>query len=457
MPDEDRTLGTGPTERGTEREVDQALDAWSALVPPADFADRVLAARAPVAPTRSPRTRRLAGIATLGVAAAAALVALWPTSRAASGVLSASQRTTERLGDRGLAVAEPASELTWQIDAGGAADIVQRAGNVFYRVERGGAFVVHTPAGDVRVTGTCFRIEVDTMNTNQKLVIAGLAGAALATTVLVTVYEGRVTTETASARTELAAGTRATLRPDGTTVVADTGAGAVASAAGQIDDARATREQLLERTRQQEAQLAQLRARLAQATSANASAEPGSVSEPGRAWYDPSPEKLAAWAAECRIRADEPSLEDFEPIGEGDTRRDLEPGERDGYNAALTEMATQWKDLVRALYVETTGDTTDAEMLSIGAMRREIEDKSPPDERARVLQRIARERAGLAAPPTDLARTTTIERLVRAHTQLGDQSEAALARRIGAARAHVIRGEGWSSRSESAGCPGPGH
>ena len=42
---------------------------------------------------------------------------------------------------------------------------------------------------------------------------------------------------------------------------------------------------------------------------------------------------------------------------------------------------------------------------------------------------------------------------MRASFQLGDQSEAALAKRLGAERAHAIRGDGWGARWELGGCP----
>jgi hypothetical protein len=56
-------------------------------------------------------------------------------------------------------------------------------------------------------------------------------------------------------------------------------------------------------------------------------------------------------------------------------------------------------------------------------------------------------------PPSDLSKTSALERLLRAYVQLGDQSEVALARRVGAERAHAIRGDGWGSRNELSGCP----
>ena len=45
---------------------------------------------------------------------------------------------------------------------------------MFYRVDPGGPFTVTTPAGEVHVTGTCFRVEVLPMKPSKQ----GLLGAA---------------------------------------------------------------------------------------------------------------------------------------------------------------------------------------------------------------------------------------------------------------------------------------
>jgi hypothetical protein len=254
MQDDDSTPADAPLDdAAADPALGRALDAWTPLAPPDDFADRVLAARHAEAPPAQPaprarrslRRRLLVGGAAATAAAAAALTAFaLRTPRATAGALVADRRTTTALGDRAVAVAEPGGELTWRISDDGAADVVQRSGDIFYRVERGGPFVVHTPAGDIRVTGTCFRIEINPMNTTHKIALSGLAGAALATAVLLTVYEGHVIAETRAAKTELAAGAHATLTGDATTV-ADPPLTTLA------DDARATREQFLLRTREQ--------------------------------------------------------------------------------------------------------------------------------------------------------------------------------------------------------------
>jgi hypothetical protein len=176
--------------------------------------------------------------------------------------------------------------------------------------------------------------------------------------------------------------------------------------------------------------------------------------EPGRAWYDPSPETLKAWAADCHVRNDEPGLERWQPAKTlGRNERGLEQSELPQVNAALAELQQQWKQLVRALYIEATGDMQGADTLSTEAMRKEIEEKSGAEEHSQLLQRIALERAGLAKPPADLSKTSPFERLFRAYLELGNKTEQAVAKRLGPERAKAIRGEGWGSRSNWSGCP----
>jgi len=431
-----------------------ALDAWAPLAPPPGFAERVLAQR----PSSTTRRRRWPTIAAALVACAAAtaiFVATPPEDRSAHGELVATVRTTRTLGDRAVAVAEPHATLTWRIDDDGGAVVEQRAGDVFYRVDRGGPFVVHTPVGDVHVTGTCFRIEVEPMNKTTQLLLSGTVGAALAAGIVVTVYEGRVVADTGSARTELVAGNRATIGADGRTLVDSAGSStAPAIAAGAtLDERNATREELLARTASQRTELARLRERVAELERLR-SAIPDNGAETGRAWYDPSPERLKAWAAECHVRSDEPGLGSWRPataLGRNDLG--LEPDELADYNAAFSEVQTRWFALVRELYIEATGDTAGVETLSIDAMRGEIQQKSAPEELGYLLQRIANERAGLAQAPADLSQASPFERMMRNYISLGDQVEQALATRLGPERAKELRGDGWGSRSDWSGCP----
>lgn len=121
--------------------------------------------------------RKVAGLV-VGTAAVAAILLKTMTGQAplATGQLVADSRTTVDIGERGVAVAEPGAELSWSVDRQGSARVEQLRGDVFYRVDRARSFVVHTPAGNVAVIGTCFRVAIDQRDAN----------------VVVTVYEGSV-------------------------------------------------------------------------------------------------------------------------------------------------------------------------------------------------------------------------------------------------------------------------
>jgi hypothetical protein len=314
---------------------------------------------------------------------------------------------------------------------------------VFYRVERGGAFVIHTPAGDVRVTGTCLRVEVMPMKSRDQILLSGAVGAALAAGVVITVYEGHVVAETRNARTELAAGSRTVL--DGPSHPAPVAAAPI--------DPNASHDELVARATAQQTQIAQLQAHIADLEKQTGGRRQSDDQEDGRLWHDPSHDKLVEWAAACHVRGDEPGVASFTPVKAGEDHLGLEPSELDAYNTVVGDITKQWQSLVRSLYIEATGDATGAETLSAEAMRNEIEEKSPRGERSQVLQKLSRERAGLQPPPADLSKTSPLERMMRAWWSLGDQTEDALAKRLGAKRAHDVRGDGWGHKSDSSGCP----
>lgn len=184
--EEDKPLGA---------EID--LSAWEPQLPPPDFAERVMAKVRP--PPTKPRRRwpYIAAVATAAIAAAVLLdLAAQPPSK---GEAIAKDRIEVPLGRRALAVLEPGANVRWNGD-----DVVQSQGDVFYRVEPGARFTVHTPAGDVEVKGTCFSVKVREMNKRDMKVSA--TSVTLSALAFVAVYEGKVAVSHASERVELTAG-----------------------------------------------------------------------------------------------------------------------------------------------------------------------------------------------------------------------------------------------------------
>jgi hypothetical protein len=171
-------------------------EAWPTPEPPSAFIEQVMIAR-----RRRARRRLLVGgasaVALLGLTAAAVLLpGPAPLTGARAGALTATARTTVAVGQRARAVAEVGSSLRYQVEPSGRARVSQQRGDVFYRVDQLGgraedspAFVVATPSAEVRVTGTCFRVEVKADETT-----------------LVSVMEGHVEVKDARGVTTLGAG-----------------------------------------------------------------------------------------------------------------------------------------------------------------------------------------------------------------------------------------------------------
>ncbi|MBS1123338.1 MAG: FecR protein [Deltaproteobacteria bacterium] len=425
---------------------------------PAGFAARVIGAVAaeertqPVAPLRGRSGWRRYASAAVAVATVAVIV-VWAMrggrSNSGSGLRVATTRETIALEARGVAVAEPGTELRWAVAARGEAVIDQPSGSAFYRVERGGPFEVRTPLGVVHVTGTCFSVEVIAMK-KKDLMKGAVVGAAIATAVMVTVYEGGVTFANPKGEIRIAAGEAGIVYP-GAAPQPRTGITASASdPARELADARA-RISVLEQ------QLG--KAHGDAGASAAASFTRG---DPGR-YYAPSPETLRELADTCWIAFDLPGLDtESRPMLVDDELSGavgLLGADRDAVNQAYLKEHDRAVDALRHLYMELTGNDGDAAAaLSIDAIADEILAKSPPDEEIAARRRIARERAGLepAVPAGSLARRPIVERYLRIMTSLGNDAEAAAARVIGAKRAHELRthgGVGWNnSVTDYGGC-----
>ncbi|HEX8794182.1 MAG TPA: hypothetical protein VF765_24735 [Polyangiaceae bacterium] len=192
---------------------------WPAQEPPADFAERVVAAARAEnrRPARPQRGRALAGLVLVGSMAAGVALAVHLQGRAANGDVTADARREVRVGTRAIAVLEAGAHLKWHGD-----DIEQAGGDVFWRVEPGARFTVHTPAADVTVKGTCFRVAVRTPRSGadanaqtrndgendmtRRDAMVGAVGAAFGAAAFVGVYEGKVAVSHAGQSVDVAAG-----------------------------------------------------------------------------------------------------------------------------------------------------------------------------------------------------------------------------------------------------------
>jgi ferric-dicitrate binding protein FerR (iron transport regulator) len=203
-------------------------EAWEPQEPPQGFAERVVetARRSQPAPARSRAARVFAGLLLAAGVAAVIGFGVHRQGLGARGSATADERQEVRVGTRALAVLEKGARVTWNGD-----DVQQSGGDVFWRVEPGARFTVHTPAADVTVKGTCFHVKVQggedgepaahaadrskdgTMNARDAK--SGVVGAAIAATALVGVYEGKVAVSHAGQSVDLVAGQSAEAGPGG--------------------------------------------------------------------------------------------------------------------------------------------------------------------------------------------------------------------------------------------------
>ena len=200
----------------------------SQVPPPSDgLAARVTAEILAAAVRTTPPTRwsMRASLRSLGLVALGAALAGLYSARArlipvAEGGRQSTARETVAIGRRARIVLEAGADVRWRAGVGGGLNVVQAQGTAFYRVDAG-PLSVETPSGTVVVKGTCFRVEVKPMNQTTKLASGtsggvwkgAVAGAAVATITLVTVYEGRVSLAARQGALQLEAGESAQLAP----------------------------------------------------------------------------------------------------------------------------------------------------------------------------------------------------------------------------------------------------
>lgn len=456
-------------ELGLSRE---ALDAWEVPQPPEGFSAEVMRAHAggeAREPSRSRMSRRrlLAMVASISMAMAGAW--LWSVLEH-DGSLHADARTTRDVGPLVL-VAEEGASVDWSVGRRGG-HVHQTEGDVFYRVDGPTDLSVETPAGNVDVEGTCFRVrisdaDIETEENEMRRTTAATAamGIALGALVTVTVYEGRVAFAndsgdiTAEAGEEIVARRGETPRSRQAFEAETLGERSATPSSPSLDPR--------ERARLESSSPAELRARidamrerevaqLAEIQRLRGQVEAEEQPHHQRHWYPPSQSELEELAQRCDIQLDLPPVLGIEPGEVGDDASQelgLQPGEELALNEAIARVQRDFNDQLRALYDEATG--TEAGALSPHAILTDLRDKGAPGEVSHILERIARERAGLQAPPAE-ATWSAVERAYRAYAALPAVFQDTVAESLGAERAEQLRAEngGWPwGRSSHGGCP----
>jgi hypothetical protein len=449
--------------------VDEAIRGYAVPAPPEGLAQAVARRIADGESARPPQRRRLrralVGAALLATGAAVAIIvaALAPAAEEpiGAGERTATERETIALGKRAILVAEAGAALRWRPGPERAVTVEQSGGSVFYRVESG-PFVVQTPRGTVHVRGTCFRVEVPDMKINRQAVVGAGVGAALASAVLVTVYEGRVSLASAEGRVDVAAGEAGALPPEGkpprlltppdpaaTPTPARPAPGPAAAPPPAPATAPAGRE------------VEALRARVAEQDKEIARLREGQTSKPAsrdlRSLIEPTREELLARAQRCEVAYNYPNLDAPEPtkVGDGLAKRlGLSDTEREAVDEVMRELHAQVPADLRKLYAEMSGDAATAARLSPAALLSEIFQKAPEETMSEARIQLSRERAGLAPPPARPGAGPVVERALRLMMGLGDDLERRLGERLGPERARALRGlrESWRSTSSWSGC-----
>lgn len=473
-----------------EAEALEAIEQdWGYPEPPEGFATDVLSAHFDEEagpPERAPRSW-------VWFAAAAVVLVLgvvWGMGRGGSieDERTASGIETIALGERATAVAQPGAHLSWSVDSSGAARIDQRSGRVFYRVDHGERFDVVTPMGTVTVTGTCFTVDLESPNMKSSNLRTGALGAALASALVVTVYEGGVVLANEHGSVDVDAGQSARTSSARAPVRFDPDHPERVEALADASDPAKTRGQLsgdpmahiqrqardIERIREEkDAQAARIRELEQQVIDLGGSVEAGSpeakrahakkCASQGRndgscSFLEPDQETLVEMARCATVKVDSLGfVSDPEPPVPGSIADRLgvtDPVESEKLDAAAAAQYEAYNAELRAMYLELGGTEDAADGASGATLRSFIFDQLDRELMEDIQRQISEERAGLREAPAATAALPIEQRVARLMAEDGNAFEALVAEQLGPERARALRREhdGWpGSTSVSSG------
>lgn len=420
------------------------LDAWEPQAPPADFAERVLR-EVRVEPKRRRRWPIAAGaVATLSIAAAVAFAIGRPP---AHGDAIAADRTEVPIGSRARAVLEPGAHVAWDGD-----DVTQSSGDVFYRVEPGARFRVHTPAGDVEVEGTCFSVKVRAMQ--KRDVKSAAIGAALSALAFVAVYEGKVAVSHAGQKAELAAGDGAETGPDGVSksaladgqkafdakVAAGESGDALEAANGNLVAQVGEYRKRLEAIAQQKTELEK---KLETTERQLEAAREGGTAPKAKHDFDLGPDEWKELAKDGTIKSRTPCQRkpDWQPAAEQLQKLGLAPHDAPVLKDAYKHSNERLWSAIKPICAQAIGSAEVAEKLGVDTCQHlvlDIEDKRDSDAVGEAMRQVGEIRAGMRPMPRPNEPMHPVARMFLAVTGESQLFENELAQSFGPEEAHRI-------------------
>jgi ferric-dicitrate binding protein FerR (iron transport regulator) len=472
------------------------LEAWEPQLPPSDFAERVLAqvrsegksesagagakvtASADANPGARKRSARrwgnAAGVA--GVLALAAALAMRVSSLPdAHGEAIAKDRLEVSIGSRARAVLEPGAQVKWDGD-----DVVQDHGDVFYRVEPGARFRVHTPAGDVEVKGTCFAVKIrgeghtEGTDMNMRDVKSGVIGAALSAFAFVAVYEGKVAVSHASEHADVAAGEGAQLGAGGVTKSGALGAGeksfdakAAANAAGDAPLAQAN-ENLVAQVSEYRARLEAIAAQKVELEKTLKNTEQklaakgdASAGRPPRAEFDLGADDWKELSKDGTIKFMRPCSRENAWLPKPETLQMLALAPQDGpvlQSAYKSSNARLWT-VIRPLCAQEVGSDKVADRIGVDTCIHLVLDSiraKDSESSNEAMRQVGEVRAGIRPQVDPSLQSSPVVKMFTALTSEGKNFENDLAQSLGPDEAHrVTYAEGMCMASSTFGGPGP--
>jgi ferric-dicitrate binding protein FerR (iron transport regulator) len=464
------------------------LEEWEPQLPPADFADRVMERVRPVAVREVPspvgdkqenrakaKSRRwgMAAGVTGALALAAALAVRVTAMPDSHGEAIAKDRLEVSIGSRARAVLEPGAEVKWDGD-----DVVQAHGDVFYRVEPGARFRVHTPAGDVEVKGTCFAVKIRGEATASKVegatmdkrdVKSGVIGAAITALAFVAVYEGKVAVSHASERVDLGAGETARVSGDGVQR-----SGKLAEGEKAFDAKAAAELPLAQANDNLVAQVSEYRARLEaiaeqkialeqtlKNTEQKLAARADGAAPTSRAEFDLGTDEWKELAKDGTVKFMRPCKRPASRVASPEMLQKvaLAPDDAPVLKSAYEKSNQRLWGTIRPLCGEALGSLEVADKVGLDTCTHLILDVAQgkePEATNEAMRQVGEIRAGLRPAPGPNDPISPVAKMFLALTGELKLFEAELAQTMGQAEAHrVAYADGMCMQSSTFGGPGP--